>query len=367
MTISAKNSSDNRIVDVYEQGEAGIAAYRIPALMQTKKGTLLAFAEARKGGLSDTGDISIVVKRSQDNGRTWTDLTTVWSDAGNTCGNPVPIVDRKSGRIFLIGTWNNGKDHENDLIRRTAIDTRRIFLLHSDDDGRTWSAPREITRETKQNDWGWVATGPGHGIQLQNGPHRNRLVVPANHTTATGASYSHVIYSDDNGQTWNLGGIVPQAGENEATVAELPDGKLLLNMRNYNRETAKCRALSSSNDGGQTWSSVQYPQDLIEPVCQGSMLNYAPHGKITNTLAFSNPASTEERENITIKLSTDNGKTWPESILIHKGYGAYSDMVNLGNGNIGIIFEYGTSHPYEKIGFASIQIQKLLKTKNLSN
>lgn len=277
------------------------------------------------------------------------------------------IVDRKSGRIFLIGTWNNGKDHENDLIRHTGVDTRRIFLLHSDDDGRTWSAPREITRETKQNDWGWVATGPGHGIQLQNGPYRNRLVVPANHTTGTGASYSHVIYSDDNGKTWNLGGTVPQAGENEATVAELPDSKLLLNMRNYNRETAKCRALSFSNDGGQTWSAVEYPQDLIESVCQGSMLNYSPKGKITNTLLFSNPASTEERENITIKISTDQGNTWPEGILVHKGYGAYSDLVNWGNGNIGIIFEYGTSNPYGKIGFASIQIQKQLKVKKLTN
>jgi sialidase-1 len=360
VTINATNASDNQIVDVYQQGEAGIAAYRIPALIQTKKGTLLAFAEARKGGLSDTGDISIVVKRSKDNGRTWTDLTTVWSDAGNTCGNPVPIVDRKTGRIFLIGTWNNGKDHENDLIRHTAIDTRRIFLLHSDDDGRTWSAPREITRDTKQNDWGWVATGPGHGIQLENGPHRNRLVVPANHTTATGASYSHIIYSDDNGQTWNLGGTVPQAGENEATVAELPDGKLLLNMRNYNRENSKCRAMSSSDDGGQTWSGVQYPQDLLEPVCQGSMLNYMPKGKITSTLLFSNPASMDERKNSTLKLSTDQGKTWSQILLVHKGFGAYSDLVNLGNGNIGILFEYGTSHPYEKIGFSAIRMQGIL-------
>ncbi|MFA6830855.1 MAG: sialidase family protein [Bacteroidaceae bacterium] len=244
VTIQAAKASDNQIIDVYQQGEARIAAYRIPALIQTKKGTLLAFAEARKGGLSDTGDISIVVKRSKDNGRTWTDLTTVWSDAGNTCGNPVPIVDRKTGRIFLIGTWNNGADHENDLIRRTAIDTRRIFLLHSDDDG-------------------------------------------------------------------------------------------------------------------QTWSSVRYPQNLLESVCQGSMLNYMSKGKITNTLFFSNPASTDERKNSTLKLSRDEGKTWSQTILVHKGFGAYSDLVNLGHGDIGIIFEYGASHPYEKIGFASIRIQKL--------
>jgi sialidase-1 len=148
---------------LFESGTNGYNTFRIPAIIRTKDGTLLAFAEGRKNGSSDTGDIDLIVKRSADNGKSWSDLQVIWDDGENVCGNPAPVVDELTGKIFLLSTWNLGTDHESGIIKETSKDSRRVFIIESSDDGRTWSEAKEITSSTKQKNWTWYATGPCHG------------------------------------------------------------------------------------------------------------------------------------------------------------------------------------------------------------
>lgn len=164
------------------------------------------------------------------------------------------------------------------------------------------------------------------------------MVVSANHMVANTKTYhSQLIYSDDKGETWKLGGVVGQHGGNESSVVELKNGDLMLNMRNYNREESKSRSYAISKDGGETVSNMQYLPELIEPICQGSTLNYMKNNKVSSNILFSNPASTDKREKMTVKLSEDNGKTWPYACLIYAGPSAYSDLVNLPDGKIGLL------------------------------
>lgn len=355
-------AQENLTTDVFQKGQDGYACFRIPAIVRSKAGTLLAFAEARRNSCSDTGNIDLVVKRSEDGGKTWSKAITVWDDGDNVCGNPAPIVDQETGRIILVTCWNLGEDHEKEIIDGKSKDSRRIYVLSSDNDGISWSAPKEITSSVKHPDWTWYATGPCHGIQLQSKKYKGRLVVSANHMVAGTKTYhSQLIYSDDKGETWKLGGIVSKHGGNESSVVELENGDLMLNMRNYNREESKSRSYVISEDGGETVSEMQYLPELIEPICQGSTLNYMKNGKISNNILFSNPASTDKREKMTIKLSQNNGTTWPYAFLVYPGPAAYSDLVNLPDGYIGLLYEYGTNNAYEKIGFTSISFETLKK------
>lgn len=352
----------NTTVDVFEKGQDGYACFRIPAIVQSKAGTLLAFAEARKNSCSDTGNIDLVVKRSEDGGKTWSRAITIWDDGDNVCGNPSPVVDQETGRIILVSCWNLGEDHEKQIIDQTSKDSRRVYVIYSDNDGKNWSKPKDITSSVKRSDWTWYATGPCHGIQLQNKKHKGRLVIAANHMVAGTKSYhSQLIYSDDKGETWQLGGVVSEHGGNESSVVELKNGDLMLNMRNYNREESKSRSYAISKDGGKTLSKMQYLPELIEPICQGNTLNYMKKGKISNNILFSNPASSDKREKMTIKLSENNGKTWPYAYLVYPGPSAYSDLTNLQDGNIGLLYEYGTNNPYEKIGFIITSFKQLKK------
>ena len=347
-------------IDIYQKGDEGYNCFRIPAIVQTTEGTLLAFAEARKTSCSDTGDIDLVLKRSADGGKTWSRLIKVWDDGNNVCGNPAPVVDKTTGRIVLLSTWNRGEDHEKEILAGTSKDTRRVFVLHSDDDGLTWTDAKEVTSTTKKENWTWYATGPCHGIQLQGKKYEKRLVIPANHMVAGTMTYhSQVIYSDDAGQTWQLGGVVGEHGGNESSVVELKNGDLMLNMRNYNREASKTRSFAISKDGGLSWSDVQYAPELIEPICQGSILNVTIKGKLTEKLLFSNPASIDKREKMTIRLSADSGKSWDSALLIHNGPTAYSDMVMISDQQIGLFYEYGEKNPYEKMGFVIVPLSDL--------
>ncbi len=344
---------------IYRKGDNGFDTYRIPATVRTAKGTVLAFAEARKHSRSDTGDIDLVVRRSTDGGRTWGDIITVWDDGSNVCGNPAPVVDRETGRILLLSTWNNGKDHEREIHLRTSEDTRRIFVLYSDDDGLTWSRPREITTSVKRSDWTWYATGPCHAIQLRKGKHKGRIVVSSNHNLfkegKDDGSYSHLIYSDDHGRTWAIGGEGERDG-NESTVAELKNGDLMLNMRgprHQNRaDNGSCRLAAVSRDQGITLEPQYYDRALTEPVCNGSILNYTPKGKLTETLLFSNPDHPTKRKNMTVKISKDSGKSWQTTCRLSDAPAAYSDMVVLSNGDLGVMYETGAESCYERIEFA---------------
>ena len=343
---------------IYKAGEDGYSCFRIPAMVCTTKGTVLAFAEARKNNCGDAGDIDLVLKRSSDNGKTWSPLQLIWSDSTNTCGNPAPILDRKTGHIILLATWNLGTDHEKAIHAQTSKDTRRVFVLSSSDDGISWTRPTEITKNVKPQNWTWYATGPGSGIQIESGPYKNRLVVACDHSAGgEKGSYSHCIYSDDDGKTWMIGGST-EVGVNECTVAEISKGNLLLNMRNSG--TARCRQISTSNDGGKSWSPIQADTMLIEPVCEGSLISYVYHRK-KRCLIFSNPASKTSRSNMTVRISYNNGKTWPFQKVFYSGPSAYSNVTVLPDGNIGCLYEAGYNKPYEGIVFQTAMFKEFKK------
>ncbi len=350
----AEEATEDSLNYLFEGGNEGYACFRIPAIVTTTQGTILAFAEGRKKGCSDTGDIDLVMKRSTDGGRNWSPLMVIWDDGKNVCGNPAPVVDEQTGVIHLLSTWNHGKDREQEIIDGTSSDTRRVYVLRSEDEGISWTKPTEITSSVKKKNWTWYATGPCHGIQLQSDAFHGRLLIPCDHIKAeTKKYYSHSIFSDDHGETWELGGITPQDQVNECTVAELPDGRVLLNMRNYDR-SQKSRKISFSEDGGLSWGDLESDPVLIEPICQASLLMVRPQSAKTQILLFLNPAHETERKMMTLRASYDGGVTWKGEILLHQGPAAYSDMCFLAGGALGCFYEAGVSNPYQGIVFQQI-------------
>ena len=340
--------------DLFTSGHEAYHTFRIPSILATQAGSLLAFCEGRRRGQGDSGDIDILLRRSDDGGQTWSPIQTVWADPGNTCGNPCPVVDRQSGAISLLLTHNLGTDVEHQIIEGSSEGTRTVWLTRSEDDGHTWSPPQNITRTTKEADWTWYATGPGAGIQLDSG----RLVVPCDHIEATSKKYfSHVILSDDGGISWFLGGTTPQDQVNECEVVQLDNGNLLLNMRNYDRNQ-RARAVCHSDDEGLSWSDLVRKDELIEPICQASLRRLdTPEG---TKLLFANPASEEKRENMTVRMSDDDGQTWPYKGTLHAGPAAYSCLVALPNGHAGCLYECGENSPYETIRFAQFDLSWLV-------
>jgi sialidase-1 len=342
--------------DVFVSGEDGYDTYRIPALAVTKSGTVLAFCEGRRKNQSDSGDIDMLVKRSEDNGETWGAQQVVWDDGANTCGNPSPVLDRESGTVWLLMTWNLGSDHEQGIIARTSKDTRRVFATSSADDGRTWAAPKEITEAVKPPEWTWYATGPGAGIQMTGGAHAGRLVVPCDHIESGGDHYfSHVIFSDDHGATWRLGGNTPQHQVNECEVVELKDGALMLNMRNYDKRQ-HARQVALSEDGGATWTSQRFDETLVEPICQAST------HRVGGCILFANPADAEKRVNMTVRVSEDEGKSWAGALTLYPGPSAYSDLAQLADGRAACLYECGERNAYERIRLVRFQVGDIPRT-----
>jgi sialidase-1 len=273
-------------------------------------------------------------------------------DAIVTIGNPCPLVDPATGRIWLSMNRKNG----------------RVLLTHSDDDGATWSAVRDITAEASRPGWGWYAMGPGVGIAIERGPHRGRLIFPANHRETpdrSGPSASHIIYSDDHGKTWRLGGTVG-LHTNECQVVETVAGdgsELLINMRNHwarsggRPELAGRRLVSRSRDGGMTWTDPVRDEALIEPTCQASLIRYSwPSDSARSVLLFANPASPTKRERLTVRLSHDEGRTWPAAQLIDAGPSAYSCLTRLSDGRIGLIYERDN---YKRLTLVTLSLDSL--------
>ncbi len=336
-------------------GEGGYHTYRIPALLTTQQGSLLAFCEGRRNDARDHGDIDLLVKRSTDGGETWSAHQVIHEEGGDdeiTIGNPSPVVDQSSGTIWMPFCRNN----------------KEVLLTKSTDDGLTWSEPVNISQDVVKPGWVWVATGPGTSIQLERGPHKGRLVIPTDHGVMVGEQrimHSHVFYSDDHGETWQLGGLLPEHTD-EAQVVELADGELLLNMRIYWGRVAKLadrdgkRALARSSDGGVTWGELVFDETLIEPVCQASFLRYTDAesgGK--NRLLFSNPGSKTDRVNMTVRLSYDEGKTWPVAKSLYEGKSAYSSLAVLPDKTIACIYERGERRYSENLYLARFTLDWL--------
>ncbi len=329
--------------DIFVGGEEGYAIYRIPALLLTPNGVLLAICEARKNGPSDAGDIDLILKRSLDNGKTWSAPIIIRDDGVNTIGNPVPVADSATGAVILVFTKNNDTVH----------------AARSEDDGLTWSAPEDITADVKLPGWEWYAAGPGHGIQLRSG----RLLIPCDHTEKN-VIFSHVIYSDDHGKTWNLGGSSGKYTD-EATAVELADGSVYLNSRSNHMKGM--RAFAVSKDGGETFSDIRFEKAHIEPVCQASVARFslASDGG-RDMLLFSNPAD-RTRVKMTVKLSYDEARTWPVAKLVNPGKSGYSDLATLPDKTIGLLYERGEVQYWEKITFARFTLEWLTDGKDATS
>jgi sialidase-1 len=319
--------------DLFAAGEGGYATFRIPGIVAQGK-VVLAYAEARKD-YGDWADIDIVLRRSTDNGHTFSPVKVLVESGADTVNNPVAIVDVKRGRIHFL----------------YCINYARAFYMRSDDAGLTFSKPVEITQAFESfrpaYNWNVIATGPGHGIQLKNG----RLLVPV--WLSTGGkrhrpSRVSTIYSDDNGRTWHAGQLVPDGLVNpsETYAVQLRDGRVLLNIRNESQEHR--RALSTSSDGATNWSQPAFDANLLEPVCMASLIRH-PRG----ALVFSNPHNLEatyvdasktvnrDRKRLTLQLSPDDGQSWPHSLPIEEGLSGYSDLAVPANGHILVLYEKG--------------------------
>jgi sialidase-1 len=344
-------SAPSAEIDVYRAGQGGYHTYRIPALLTTPKGTLLAFCEGRKNSAADSGDIDLLLRRSFDGGKTWQPVQILADMGTDTIGNPTPVFERKTGTIFLLLTRNPAGTTEKQITRDQLRNGRTVWITRSRDDGATWTPPVEITSQTKRPDWTWYATGPGNGIQLRSG----RLVIPCDHNQAgTDARYSHLIYSDDRGETWKIGAVAEEK-TNESAVVELKDGSLLFNMRSYAGKNR--RAVQRSTDGGLTLGPLTLDDALIEPVCQASMVSAVPAGKKPDDrVLFANPAATK-RMNMTVRLSRDGGRTWPVSKVIYPGPSAYSSLAVLRDKTVGLLYERGETRPYDRIVFTRVDIK----------
>ncbi len=362
---------------VVAAGQGGYFSYRIPALV-ARGDTAVIFLEGRKTSPSDFGWIDLIALRSTDGGRSWGRAAVIASEGGAaekiTMGNPCPVFDAETGRLWCLYTREN----------------QQVYALSSGDAGATWSPPREITSAVRPPQWTRYWTGPGHGLQLQHGPKRGRLIFPSYHlelvSTDGGETYltymrSHMVYSDDHGQTWRIGastelgaglalsrshiggawvpGEVTCEG-GECLAAELPDGRLFLISRNEAHDSlAKLCAWSA--DGGESWSPLQASAQLPDPGCQGSILAPSgPSGPAANGVIFAGITSDgrqpgqafHDRQRLALWLSGDGCRTWREARVVHARAAAYCDLAALPEGRILCVYEGGEHGSNESIRLA---------------
>jgi sialidase-1 len=347
--ISAKDidAAALRQTDVFISGQGGYHTYRIPAMVQASDGTLLAFAEGRKNSASDLGDIDLVLKRSFDGGETWGPLQIISSNGTSQAHNPAPVVDTRTGNIILP----------------FVLGQRDPVVSISTNGGQNWSAPVSLKGSAKLETWNGYFFGPMHGIQLERGPHAGRLIIPGNHSLLDvplnpAGRESHLIYSDNGGVTWHIGGVLANASASvnpgESSVVELMDGRLYQNSRNQG-SSIKRRVYGYSLDGGETIAGVaQLEPQLVDSAIQASTLRYAAtdKGDSHSRILFANAKHESERVRMTIRSSFDETLSWTAGKLVHRGYSGYNDMVKLGEGAGAILYERGESGNYERITFA---------------
>ena len=322
---------------VFRGGEDGYKIYRIPTLIKSKKGTLIALIEGRVNGIGDAGDIDIVAKRSTDGGKTWSKLIKVRDYDKHTAGNPSAAVDPKSGRIYLVSCASKGSEHQN---LKNEV-PREIMFQYSDNDGKTWSKAKDISAQANKPEWGWYATGPCNAIVIQEGKYAGRILVPANMSEMVDGKpvYRGIsLFSDDKGKTWKTGSV-SEDGANESTIAEVGPDLVVQNFRMQAHGEAR-RWQRFSTDGGETWSPIEKIDSLYCCTCQGSLIRDA---RVPERLYFSNPARWG-RNDMTIYRSDDGGKTWPNALMVHQGPASYSNLIDIDADTLGIIYEGGVKH-----------------------
>lgn len=339
--------------DLFVGGEGGYHSYRIPALIATPKGTLLAIVEGRKDSADDHGHNELLMRRSLDGGDTWTPVQLVKSDGASALNNPTLVADRDTGTVWLVFVWTSTKKFKNnDEVAKATGRVSDMWVMHSNDDGATWSGPVNITKSVNRPGWKRIVPGPGVGIQTHSG----RLVIPCNHEIGSVAT-NHIVYSDDHGKSWRLGGSTDDKTDEEQVV-ELADGGLMMNIRNYRQKGH--RSISLSKDQGMTWSPVVSDPTLIEPVCQASLIRYTLSPQFTKSrLLFSNPATQDKRIKMTLRVSYDEGQSWPVAKLLNAGPSGYSCLTVLHDMRIGCLYERGDRSSIDKVTFARFTLEWL--------
>ncbi len=361
---------------VFINGQNGYGCYRIPALVTTTNGTVIAVADGRLSGCGDIPNpLDLVARRSFDNGRTWGPLQVIAAYGSDTSANDVDtypyygitnpvqrvaggdaalLLDRTNGRVWTL--YDNGAYVSGQAYNRVI----KLEMRYSDDDGATWSAALDIEalnpglRPTGSQ----FLAGPGNGIQLERGPHAGRLIFPV--YVSNTPNYSTLIYSDDHGLTWHLGGNAG-AGGGEVQMAETPDGGLIASMRDASFSWSGVRTFSRSTDGGATWgapfTNTTNPPTLPDPACQGNIYRLtSTNDSNASRLIHANAASASSRVNMTLRISYDEGATWPVSNQVYSGSSAYSALTRLATTEVGLLFE---ANNYTRIDFVRRSVSQI--------
>jgi sialidase-1 len=339
-------------IELFTAGKGDYALYRIPGLIVTAKGTLLAYCEARQYEKGDWGATDILFRRSTDGGKTWSAASRFPALDGPIGRNPAAVKQSlaKEGEVV----YNNPvaiSDRDGTVHFLFCVEYNRCFYTRSNDDGQTFAKPREITAafDAFRPEYAWqvLATGPGHGIQMRN----NRLVVPIWLSTGAGKgahrpSCVSTVVSDDGGATWQRGTVVcidpHPANPSEAAAVQLADGRVMLNIRHESEP--HLRAVTVSESGQTGWSPLRYDRDLPEPICQGTMVRLTePPDDPRTRLLFANPHNSagRERKNLTVKLSYNEGATWAETKTVEPGTSGYCDLAVGRDGTIYCLHESG--------------------------
>lgn len=342
-------------IGVRHAGDDGVAAYRIPGLVTSKKGTMLGVYDVRHNNSADLQEyVSIGLSRSTNQGQTWEKMRIIMdfgNDGGlpqaqNGVGDPSILVDDVTGTIWVIAAWTHGmgnsrawfSSHDGMDKNRTA----QLVLVKSTDDGKSWSEPINITASVKRPEWNFLLQGPGRGITMSDGT----LVFPIQYIDAQRIPNAGIMYSKDRGETWQIHQPA-RSNTTEAQVAEPQPGMLMLNMRD-NRGGS--RAIATTTDLGNTWT--EHPSSrkaLPEPVCMASLIHVPAKDNVLgqDILLFSNPNTTQGRHSMTVKASLDGGMTWPDEyqLLIDAGDSwGYSCLSMIDPETVGILYESSTAH-----------------------
>jgi sialidase-1 len=352
-------NKDPEETTLFFEGMDGVTNFRIPAITVTNKGTILAICDARVPKRGDIpNNIDCVIRRSEDHGKTWSVMKTILDYPGKQgVTDPSLLVDKETGTIYLFLNYGPEGIGLSTSQKGYGDNTIHVLMLKSTDDGHNWSEPVDITRSVKDSSWNWTISSPGHGIQLKNGT----LVQPAYTSGNDNKSRSFFFYSKDKGNTWHRSQTIAER-TGECMPLELPDGRIMMNMRNSYPQ--RRRAVSYTSDLGKTWSPLEFDEELMEPRCQASIIRLKNNvlGDDNSPVLFSNPADTSKRIKMTLRLSYDDAKSWKHSKVLFEGDASYSDLVFLHDGTIGILYEKGEDgYPAKRISFQKLNYDWIKK------